>query len=115
MNALDDNEVNSLWWHRAFVVWEEGLREAYDLARGTRLSELRGERVKTFDAAGTHPYSQAWGRVLAAERLVSDLAVVRVGGETEPCTPVTLRRVAMKDAAEAFVHEVQSKGTEAFA
>ena len=56
-----DNEATGI-----FNAWVEALRECYMLARGERLGELRGRRVKLLDERGLHPFSVAWGRAPGA-------------------------------------------------
>lgn len=92
------------------ALWVESLQECWHLARGERAGELRGAHSKLLDARGMHPYSEAWGRVKAAERLLPDLAVVRVGTGPAPCEPVTLRRLAAQQAQEDFAAEVIAQG-----
>lgn len=88
--------------------WLEGLRDAYYLAKGERIGELRGRRVKLLDDRGMHPYSVAWGRVYALEALRPELQSARLSDP--PVDPVQLRRVAQRDAEGAFYSAIQNDG-----
>ena len=92
--------------------WLAALSECYHLAKGERLGELRGRRVKLLDARGLHPYSLAWGRVLALEKQHPGLSAARLSDP--PTDPVRLRRVAQRDAERAFYDELVEGGPEVF-
>lgn len=72
----------------------EKIREAYQIARGERLAELRGHRPRLLDDRGIHPYSYLWGQI--------DL----LGGSELAHSPEALRRDARAEADEAFRQEV---------
>lgn len=89
--------------------WLEAIRDAFMLARGERLSELRGgRRPRSFDDRGLHPYTLAWGRIWAYEVLIPALAEARLSDPM--CDPVTLRRIAKTDAEGAFYDELTRSG-----
>lgn len=92
--------------------WIEALVNAYLLARGERLGELRARRAKAFDERGLHPYSLAWGEVFALEEVLPELAGARLSDPM--CDPVTLRRIAQADAQETFYDELTTKGAGAW-
>jgi hypothetical protein len=97
-------------------LWLEALTQAYQLAKGERLGELRGRRAKSFDGSGMHPYSHAWGRVQAFEQLVPWLAELRVDHDGEvQAHEITLRQWAQADAEQSFADELREHGTEVFA
>ena len=81
--------------------WRDCIRRAYLVARGTRLSDLRGERPKRFDARGLHPYSEECGRVLALQALVPGLQ--QLGFD-----PLLMRLEAEEDARAEFIAEVRA-------
>jgi len=93
--------------------WLEALSDAYHLAKGERLGELRGRRVKLLDERGMHPYSMAWGRIFACESLLPGLVAARLS--EPPTDPVHLRRVAQRDAESAFREQLLSGDPEVFA
>ncbi len=93
-----------------FVVWQESLAFAYQLAKAERLAELRGDRrIRRFNEAGLHPYSIEWGQILAVEALAPVYGAAR-GCGGEPLTPYRLKREAEADAEAEFVEELRAKG-----
>lgn len=76
------------------VSLREKLMEAYRLALGERLGELRGHRPRLLDGRGIHPYSYVWGHVDA------------LGGSHTGISPEALRRDARAAAEETFRAEV---------
>ena len=95
------------------ALWLEATRECYLLAKAERLGELKGKRIKLLDARGMHPYSVAWGRVLALEELLPALAGARLADP--PTDPVHLRRVAQRDAESEFHELLRAEGPGVFA
>lgn len=89
----------------AFERWTLSLQQAFSLARAERLHQLRGTYSKRFDGAGLHPYSLAWGEVMACESVFPELSVLRLTGETS-CDPVSMRSVASADAERQFAREI---------
>lgn len=106
----------------ALQTWAEVVREAFLLARGTRLGELRGRRrERLIDERGLHPFSLVWGRAqvllpafvlddqergaaklaeLGVEILRSDLSgKIEIG-------PVEIRQAARIDAERIFREEI---------
>ena len=92
-----------------YDLWAECLSWAYVVARGERAAEIRGDRrAKRFDGRGLHPYSVAWGYVLACESFAPELAELRDLGGDVACEPVTLRAAAHREAEEGFEYEVRT-------
>lgn len=84
-----------------FIVqrWCEAVTYAYELARGQRLADLRGERVKTFDSRFMHPFSEAIGAAHQCQQLVGTLAYCELD-------PRELWKQAQRDANELYRQEV---------
>jgi hypothetical protein len=93
-----------------YDAWVEALRDAWHLARGERLGELRGRRQKLLDERGMHPYSLAWGRAMACEQLLPELQSARLADP--PVDPVLMRRLAQRDAEQSFESELREHGSE---
>jgi hypothetical protein len=55
------------------AAWQEALSHAWSLARGERLQRLRGDRIRSFDDRGLHPFSLEVGRIQALQELVPEL------------------------------------------
>lgn len=43
------------------------LREAWLIARGERLAEMDGRRLRLLDDSGIHPWSYVWGKIVMLE------------------------------------------------
>lgn len=79
------------------LAWEHlqrSAREAYLIARGERLAELRGRRPRTFDDRGLHPYSYVAGEAAAYARGLGDPELVELAWPD----PLALRAAARIDA-----------------
>lgn len=85
--------------------WLRAMQLAWQLAYATRLDELRGERRKTFDSRGVHPFSMNVGMVYAYEELCPALALAGFD-------PITLRRDAEFEAHVAHERELVAARTE---
>jgi hypothetical protein len=81
--------------------WLTALTQAWRIARGRRLGQLRGPSSQSYDARGIHPYSEQWGWVFACELLCPWLTQVREG-----CDPHVLRKAAQADAEREFAEEI---------
>lgn len=97
--------------HPAFKRWSEKLREAYLLARGERLAELRGHRPRLLDERGIHPYSYAWGQVdmLTTDELATWLGESQfeyAGLPVLTLSPSALRRAAREEAESIYRAQV---------
>lgn len=80
--------------------WVRLLREAYLIARGERMAELRGRRLKRFDDQGLHPFSVVIGKLTMIESML--------GLPGEVCVhPLHIRSAAVKDAHKAFAKELR--------
>ena len=83
--------------------WQSALQDAYMLAHGERLAEIRGDRrAKWLDGRGLHPFSALWGEIVALESVEPVLKYAREQSGESACDPVTLRQVAHRDAELAF-------------
>lgn len=106
--------MSEAWTEIVVDRWLTALRDAWHVARGERLAELRGDRrIKGFDGAGLHVYSAAWGRVIACEGLIPELQEARLSDPS--ADPVSLRRMAHRDAQESFASELRNGGPAVFA
>jgi hypothetical protein len=104
--TLSDEDLGDAIAQEILDAWLDALRDCYMLAKGERSGELRGRRVKLLDDRGLHLYSLAWGRALACEHLLPALQRARL---SDPAAdPVSLRRMAQRDAERAFYDEVRS-------
>jgi hypothetical protein len=77
------------------------LREAYMIARGERLAELRGRRLRRFDASGLHPFSVVVGQIQKVEWMLDTPSAERVNA-------VTLRQAAIEEAHQIMVKDIES-------
>lgn len=84
---------------RVIREWCEELRIAWLLARTERLGELRGQRSKTFDDRGLHPYSHVVGRIEALQGVLPLLRELNFD-------PYLLRMEAKLDAESEFRKEI---------
>jgi hypothetical protein len=95
---------------RVLDAWCEATMEAWRLAFGARCNEVKGHHVKSFDSRGLHPYSEAWGKILALESLLPELAEVR---DVAGLSVTSMRRDAATEATAELVAAIQRNGNEA--
>lgn len=81
------------------AAWQEALSHAWSLARGERLQRLRGDRIRTFDDRGLHPFSLEVGRIQALQEIVPELREAEFD-------PRSLRADAERAAALEYEEEV---------
>lgn len=101
------------------AVWEENLRAAWMLAKGERRQDLSGKRAKLLDGRGLHPYSMAWGEVMACEQIDHELGTLRDTGVAWELAgmvgagavdPVSMRHHAARAAEADFLEDVLDHG-----
>lgn len=85
--------------------WQQAVQMAWSLAKAERIAELNGSRSKTFDTRGLHPYSVEWGRILAFEVLMPELAHARYEGQSQQIDMVTMRKLAHQEGYDEWVRE----------
>lgn len=78
-------------------------KEAFLIARGERLGELRGRRLKRFDDQGLHPFSVVIGKITVIEWMLDTPSEERVH-------PVALKSEAVADAHRAIIEEIREGG-----
>lgn len=99
MSQDDDREVN-------LQVLDGLRREAFLCARGERLAELRGRRLRRFDDAGLHPFSFIMGKIALMEQVL-DLP------PDDRSHPVRIKDEALADAHQIMLREIND-GTDPF-
>lgn len=79
--------------------WCQAVSRYHSLARGERLGELRGRRVRLLDDRGLHPLSLEIGRIMTCQALLPELIELDFDH-------FEVRRAAHHDAVEEYEHDV---------